>query len=97
MTLISDIRFTPCDPVGSLIGFVQFVYDGNMKIRDVGVHKSIDGKGYKLAYPKNKLSSPIAFPINKKTQQLIQDEINLHLKGQVTNDQETSRESNPIK
>jgi hypothetical protein len=80
--IISDIKFIPVKPSRSHIGFVSFLYDGNIAVRDVAVHKKFPS-GLRLVYPDNPVSNrPIIFPINKETQMLIDGEIELYLKVQ---------------
>lgn len=69
--LVSEIRFIPIKPNGSHYGFVDFLYDGNILLKDIAVHKKREG-GYRLVYPKHKISErEYVRPQNKATQQTI--------------------------
>lgn len=69
--LVSEIRFIPIKQNGSHFGFVDFLYDGNILLKDIAVHKKREG-GYRLVYPKHRISErEYVRPQNKETQQTI--------------------------
>lgn len=86
MKLISDIRFLPIrEKKRSHVGFVQFTFMGNMAIKDVAVHKRLNDAGYRLVYPEVETNiegekRSVVFPINKKTQEQIDQEVNEFMK-----------------
>lgn len=79
--LVSEIRFIPIrERQGSLIGFINLVYNGDIEFKDISVHQRRDGKGYRLVYPKNKeMDREIFRPINKEAQQAIDKAITEHI------------------
>lgn len=72
--LITGLKFIPVRRVGSHIGFVKFVYEGNLAMKDIAVHERADKKSFRLVYPLN------TFPINKETQEIIDNEVNCYIK-----------------
>lgn len=83
---ISNIRFIPFKKLKSHVGFCSFTYEG-MDINDVAVHIRADRKGYRLVYPKNRVTERNTIrPINKATQEEIDDAITDYLKAQKYDD-----------
>lgn len=86
MNLISDIRFLPIrEKRRSHVGFVNFTYMGSMAIKDVAVHRRLGDLGFRLVYPEVETNvegekRSVVFPINKETQERIDNEVNEFLK-----------------
>lgn len=76
---ITDIRFIKVNRKKSLVGFVSFLYDGRMAVKDIAVHSILepkDGLKYRLVYPNNTMLKVIIHPVNKETQQHIDRIVN---------------------
>lgn len=79
--LVSEIRFIPIKQNGSHLGFVNFLYDGNILFKDIAVHVKRDEEGVRLVFPRNQKSlKEFVRPQNKKTQEAIDGAISKHLK-----------------
>lgn len=93
---IDNVTFTPIDERDGLIGFVDFVYDGVVKIQSVGVHRLLNDKQtYRLVYPNNLSDGrhslfPIKREVSKHIDSIITEVVNQQLKG-VSDDKKTSR------
>lgn len=57
-------------PRNGHVGFVSFVLDGGLFVGNVGVHRRLDGDGYRLVYPtkilRNGNKVDVVYPINKE-------------------------------
>jgi hypothetical protein len=77
--ILTEMQFTAVKPKNGLIGFVSFVYNGEIYFSSIAVFTKKDGSGYSLSFPgKNIGSKTIHYyhPINK--------EIGLEILGQVS-------------
>ena len=61
---ISEVQFVPVQQNNGLVGFASFLYNGEFKVSNVGVHVNINGE-IRLVFPGNKFGSYI-FPIKKE-------------------------------
>lgn len=52
---ISEVQITPIKPVQGLVAFASCVIDGRLYISSLGVHKRLDGSGYRITYPTKKV------------------------------------------
>lgn len=81
MNVISEVRFIPIKENNkkSIIGFITFVYKSGIEMRDMAVHRKLEG-GYRVTYPKNKESNKQVFrPITKEAQEDIDKEITKYM------------------
>ena len=44
-------QIVPIKPVDGLVGFASCVVDGQLYLGSIGIHKRLDGSGYRLTYP----------------------------------------------
>lgn len=75
---ISEVQIIPIKPANGLIALANIVYDGNLFLGSIGIHKKLNGYGYRLTFPTKKLGDKswnIYHPINKTTSKLIEDAI----------------------
>lgn len=87
---ITEIRFTPCKEKDGLVGFVDFIYDGTIKIQGAGVHHTFNYRdntyvSYRLVYPNNLTGRQTMFPIKRQVSKhidhIISETVNQQLKG----------------
>lgn len=84
---ITEIRFTKMRQEGSHVGFISFLYDGRIALKEIAVHELREPKNglrYRLVYPINKVDKVLFHPIDKKTQEHIDYEINTFLQANET-------------
>lgn len=55
MSKITEIQILPIKPRDGLIAFASVVLDGKLYLSSIGVHRKIDGSGYRLTYPTKKV------------------------------------------
>jgi stage V sporulation protein G len=75
---ITEIQIIPIKANSGLIAFASVVFDGCLYLGSIGIHKRLDGNGYRLTYPTKRIGEKdlnIYHPINKETSKLIEDEI----------------------
>ena len=93
---ISEIRFIPVHRKKSLVGFVAFLYDGRLALKDIAVHElrePKDGVRYRLVYPKNLTEKIIFHPTDKTTQEYIDKKISDYLIETVIPERQVQHES----
>jgi DNA-binding cell septation regulator SpoVG len=70
-------------PKNGHVGFVSFVIDGWLLVGNVGVHRRLDGEGYRLLYPTktfpNGRKVDIVHPIRRESGEHITSAINEYL------------------
>lgn len=71
---ITEIQIDLIKPQDGLIGFASLVIDQNLYLGSIGIHKKIDGSGYRLTYP-SKGKYTIFHPINRETGQAVENAI----------------------
>ncbi len=71
---ITEIQIELIKPKDGLIGFASIVINSNMFLSCIGIHKKIDGSGYRLTYP-SKGRFAVFHPINKVTSLAIEQAI----------------------
>jgi len=75
---ISELQIIPIKANNGLIAMVNLVYENNLFLGSIGVHKKIDGNGYRLTFPTKKIGAKdfnIYHPINKELSKEIEKEI----------------------
>lgn len=70
---ISDIRFTPVESSLGHIGFVSFVFNGNLFLSSIAVYTR-PGGGFRLVFPRVK-NINVFYPINKNVYIQLETEI----------------------
>lgn len=74
-SLITEVQIVPVKPNNGLIAFASFVLDGKLYLSSIGIHKKLDGSGYRLTYPTKKAGLNIFHPISKELGQEIKEAI----------------------
>ncbi len=75
---ISEVNITPVKPIDGLVAFASCVIDGQIYVGSIGVHKLLDGSGYRITYPTKKIGlRQLNFfhPVTKETGRLIEQAI----------------------
>jgi len=75
MTKISEVQIIPIKPNNGLIGFVSLVLDNKLYLSSIGLHKKLDGSGYRITYPTKKVGQKnlnIYHPINSEVGKVIE-------------------------
>ncbi|KKP79807.1 MAG: hypothetical protein A2271_02405 [Candidatus Moranbacteria bacterium RIFOXYA12_FULL_35_19] len=55
MNKITEIQILPIKPNNGLIAFASVVLNEELYLGSIGVHRKIDGSGYRLTYPTKKV------------------------------------------
>lgn len=69
---ITEIQIIPINIREGMIGFCQFLLNGDLKISNVAIHTRKDGAGIRLVYPQTKNGMPTVNPISLKLGQQIE-------------------------
>lgn len=72
---IDEVNITPVKPNDSLVAFASCVINGRIYLGSIGVHKLLDGSGYRITYPSKKIGSHqlnFFHPVTKETGMLIE-------------------------
>ena len=80
---ITEIQIIPIKANNGLIAFGSVIFDDCLYLGSIGIHKRLDGSGYRLTYPTKKVGEKdlnIYHPINRAASKLIEDEITLKVK-----------------
>ena len=75
---ITEIQIIPIKPQNGLVGFASVVLNNDFYLGSIGIHKRIDGSGYRITYPTKKIGDKnidIYHPINAKTSRVIEEAI----------------------
>jgi DNA-binding cell septation regulator SpoVG len=75
---ITKIQIIPIKANNGLIAFGSVLFDDCLFLGSIGIHKKLDGSGYRITYPTKKIGDKdinIFHPINKEVSKLIEDEI----------------------
>jgi stage V sporulation protein G len=65
------------------MAFGSVIFDDSLYLGSIGIHKRLDGSGYRITYPTKKVADKninIYHPINKETSKIIEETIFLKLK-----------------
>ena len=76
---ITEVQIDFIKPNNGLIAFASLVVNEDIYLSSIGIHKKIDGTGYRLTYP-NKDKHSVYYPINKTAGQAIENAIFKKLK-----------------
>lgn len=72
---ISEVHINLIKPQEGLIGFATLVINDDFYLSGIGIHRKLDGTGYRLTYPSRKSGSQnfeIFHPINRMAGQQIE-------------------------
>jgi len=75
---ITEVQIIPIKANNGLIAFGSILFDDSLFLSSIGIHKKLDGSGYRITYPTKKIGDKdinIFHPINKEVSKLIEDEI----------------------
>lgn len=72
--IISEVNIEFIKPKDGLIGFASLVVGKQLYLSSIGIHKKLDGSGYRLTYP-SKGSFSVFHPITREMGQAIEEEI----------------------
>jgi len=75
---ITEIQIIPIKANNGLVAFASLVLNNNLYLSSIGIHKKLDGSGYRITYPTKKVSNKninIYHPINKETSKTIEKAI----------------------
>ena len=75
---ITEIQILPIKPNNGLVAFASFVLDGNIYLGSIGVHKRLNGSGFRITYPTKKIADKdfhIFHPINRQASEEIEKAI----------------------
>ncbi len=67
---ISEVSITPVKPVDGLVAFASCVVNGHLFIGSMGIHRLLDGTGYRITYPTKKIGQRqlnYFHPVTKET------------------------------
>jgi DNA-binding cell septation regulator SpoVG len=76
---ISEVNITPIKAVDGLVAFATCVVDGQLFLGSIGVHKRLDGTGYRVTYPTKRIGSHelnYYHPLTKEAGTAIQEAVN---------------------
>jgi len=89
---ITEVQIDFIKPKDGLIAFASLVLNGDVYLSSIGIHKKVDGTGFRLTYP-SKGKHSVYYPINRIAGQAIESEIFKKLKDVMNkiknDDQET--------
>ena len=75
---VSEVKISLIKPQGGLIGFASLVVNGDIFLTGIGIHRKLDGTGYRLTYPERKAgqhSFQVFHPINQASGRAIENAI----------------------
>lgn len=55
--VVSEVNVVPVKPSNGLVAFASCVIDGQLYIGSLGVHRKLDGSGYRITYPTKKIGA----------------------------------------
>lgn len=76
--VISEVQIIPVKPASGLVAFASCVVDGQLFLGSLGIHKKLDGSGYRVTYPTKKIGNRqinIYHPLNKEAGIAIEEAI----------------------
>ena len=69
MNKVTEIQINPIKPNNGLIAFASIVLENKLYLGSIGLHKKLDGSGYRITYPTKMVGNKninIFHPINKE-------------------------------
>lgn len=76
--IISEVNVTLIKPTDGLVAFASCVIDNNLYIGSLGVHKLLNGTGYRITYPTKLMGSRTLHyfhPVTRDANRLIEQAI----------------------
>lgn len=77
--VVSEVEIIPLKASEGLVAFANCVINGELFLGSLGVHKRLDGTGYRVTYPTKRLGSHelnYYHPLNKEAGLAIQSAVN---------------------
>ena len=71
---ITEVQIDFIKPNNGLVAFASLVLNGDVYLSSIGIHKKIDGTGYRITYP-SKGKHSVYYPINRTAGQSIETAI----------------------
>jgi hypothetical protein len=71
---ITEVQIDFIKPNNGLIALASLVLNGDVFLSSIGIHKKIDGTGYRITYP-SKGKHSMFYPINRDAGLAIENEI----------------------
>jgi len=78
MNTITEIQIIPIKANNGLVAFASIVFADSLYLGSIGIHKRLDGNGYRLTYPTKKIGDKninIYHPLNRELGEKIENEI----------------------
>jgi len=75
---ITEIQIIPIKANNGLVAFTSVVFADSLYLGSIGIHKRMDGNGYRITYPTKKIGDKninIYHPINREASKWIEDSI----------------------
>ena len=75
---VSEVRINLIKPQDGLIAFASMVVNGDLYLSGIGIHRKLDGSGFRLTYPKRKAGQQcfdIFHPINRGAGRMIENAV----------------------
>lgn len=75
---INEIQIIPIKANNGLVAFGSLLFDNCLFLGSIGIHKKLDGSGYRITYPTKKIGNTninIYHPINKEASKQIETAI----------------------
>lgn len=75
---VSKVEIIPIRPKNGLVGFASLELDDELFLSSIGVHKKLNGHGYRITYPtkcggssNSNLFHPISSDLSREIQEMI--------------------------
>lgn len=75
---ITEIQIVPIKANNGLVAFASVVLDSQLYLGSIGIHKRLEGSGYRITYPTKLIGNKninIYHPINKEASKIIEKAI----------------------
>lgn len=75
---ITEVQIMPIKANNGLIAFASVLFEDCLYLGSIGVHKKLDGSGYRITYPNKTIGNKnidVYHPINKETSKAIEEAI----------------------
>ncbi len=75
---VSEVNVTPIKAVDGLVAFASCVFNGQLYLGSLGVHRYLDGTGYRITYPTKRIGNRelnYYHPLNKVASKAIEQAV----------------------
>lgn len=75
---VTKVEIVPIHPQKGLVAFASILLDDSVYLGSIGVHKRLNGDGYRISYPTKKFGSShlyIHHPMNRELSQEIEQAV----------------------